>query len=50
MVMRGTSNCIIYVFNKKSHDLDDNIFILDRNIAYRGSWDRMVTAWRNGRI
>ena len=46
----GASNCIIYVFNKKSHDLDDNIFILDRNIAYRGSWDRMVTAWRNGRI
>ena len=46
----GTSNCIIYIFNKRSHDLDDNIFILDRNIAYRGSWDRMVTAWRNGRI
>ena len=32
MVMRGASNCIIYIFNKRSHDLDDNIFILDRKL------------------
>lgn len=46
----GNPNSITFVFNRRSHDLDRNIFILERNHMYRTSWDRMVTSWRNGRI
>ena len=46
----GNPNSITFVFNRRSHDLDGNIFILERNHMYRTSWDRMVTSWRNGRI
>ena len=46
----GNPNSITFVFNRRSQDLDGNIFILERNHMYRTSWDRMVTSWRNGRI
>ena len=45
-----TPNCLIYVFDHRNHSLDDNIFILDRKVMYRNTWDRVVTSWRNGRI
>ena len=48
--MEEKPNSITFVFNRRSHDLDGNIFILERNHMYRTSWDRMVTSWRNGRI
>jgi GWxTD domain-containing protein len=46
----GTSNCTTFLFRRTSHDLDDNMFRLERNIIYRTTWDRMVTSWRNGRV
>lgn len=45
-----TPNCMIFLFNHREHRLDDNMYILDRSVMYRNSWDRVVTSWRNGRI
>ena len=46
----GTSNTLIYRFRRRSHELDNNVFKLERNIVFRSTWDRMVTSWRNGRV
>ena len=46
----GSSNVISLRFRKSNHDLDDNMYILERDIIYRSTWDRLVTSWRNGRI
>lgn len=46
----GTPNAITFRFKKIPNRLDDNHFVLDRSLSFRAPWDRMVTAWRNGRI
>jgi GWxTD domain-containing protein len=46
----GSSNVISLRFRKRQHDLDNNLYILERDIIYRTTWDRLVTSWRNGRI
>ena len=46
----GTSNTLIFRFRRRSHELDNNVFKLERNIVFRSTWDRMVTSWRNGRV
>jgi GWxTD domain-containing protein len=46
----GSTNFISFVFRNSSHELDDNMYRLQRNIVYRTTWDRMVTSWRNGRV
>jgi len=46
----GSSNVIALSFRKRHHDLDNNMYVLERDIIYRSTWDRVVTSWRNGRI
>ncbi|PCJ81018.1 MAG: hypothetical protein COA49_06860 [Bacteroidetes bacterium] len=46
----GTTNSLTLRFRRRSHELDNNRFRLERNIIYRTTWDRMVTNWRNGRV
>lgn len=37
-------------FQKFENPWSDNVFILNRDQMFRLHWERMVTAWRNGRI
>jgi GWxTD domain-containing protein len=46
----GTSNTLTFRFRRRQHELDNNLFKLERNIVFKSTWDRMVTSWRNGRV
>ena len=46
----GTSNTLTFRFRRRRHELDNNVFKLERNIVFKSTWDRMVTSWRNGRV
>ncbi len=37
-------------FQKIENPWSDNVFVLNRDQMFRLHWERMVTAWRNGRI
>lgn len=37
-------------FRRKEHEIDNNIYILERNPAFRITWEQFVTSWRNGRV
>jgi hypothetical protein len=46
----GNVNTVIFRFNHASTPFDDTVWVLDRSVQFRTAWDRMVTAWRTGRI
>lgn len=46
----GNVNTVIFRFVHEHAAYDANVWILDRSINFRTAWDRMVTAWRTGRI
>lgn len=46
----GNVNTVIFRFNHTSTPFDDTVWVLDRSVQFRTAWDRMVTAWRTGRI
>ena len=39
-----------FVFTKSESVWSDNVYILRRDPMFKTHWERMVTAWRNGRI
>lgn len=39
-----------FVFTKSESAWSDNVYILRRDPMFKTHWERMVTAWRNGRI
>lgn len=39
-----------FQFKKLDNAWSDNIFVLNRDPLYKTHWERMVTAWRSGRI
>lgn len=45
-----SSAALRFQFKKINSIWSDNIFALNRDPMYKTHWERMVTAWRNGRI
>lgn len=39
-----------FVFTKTANIWSDNVYLLRRDPMFRTHWERMVTAWRNGRV
>ena len=46
----ASNNNITFRFKRRSHLIDNNIYILERNSLYRMTWESFVTSWRNGRV
>jgi len=46
----GNVNTVIFRFVHEPVPYDANVWTLDRSVNFRAAWDRMVTAWRTGRI
>jgi GWxTD domain-containing protein len=41
---------IQFLFKRIPHELSDNVFVLNRDPMFKQYWEKMVTAWRNGKI
>ena len=46
----GNVNTVIFRFMRDPAPYDPDAWTLDRSVNFRTAWDRMVTAWRTGRI
>ncbi len=41
---------IQFLFKRVPHELSNNVFVLNRDPMFKQHWEKMVTAWRNGKI
>lgn len=46
----SNGSALKFVFNKTANIWSDNVYILRRDPMFKTHWERMVTAWRNGRV
>lgn len=46
----GSPFATVFHFNKQTHLLSNNVFVLERNPSFKNSWYVAVDAWREGRI
>lgn len=45
-----SSSSLRFVFKKANSPWFDNIYVLQRDPMYKAYWERMVSAWRSGRV
>ncbi len=46
----GQATTLTFVFKKQESALSPNIYVLNRDPAFKQYWEKQVTSWRNGRI
>ncbi len=46
----GQATTLTFVFRKLDSNFSQNVYVLNRDPAFKQYWEKQVTSWRNGRI